>query len=49
MKKVISTILAAASLSLAAPAAMAAEFSDLPQEHWAYNAVSELSEAGIIS
>ena len=49
MKKVISTILAAASLSLAAPAAMAAEFSDLPREHWAYDAVSELSEAGIIS
>ncbi len=49
MKKVLSAVLTAAVLSSLAPAAMAADFSDLPSSHWAYAAVSELSDAGIVS
>ncbi len=46
MKKQMTTILAALSVSAAAFAAN--PFSDVPANHWAYQSVSELAAAGII-
>jgi hypothetical protein len=50
MKKLLAITTTAAALLFAAPlAASAAQFSDLPSTHWAYNAVVSMSEVGIVS
>ncbi|HAH86623.1 MAG TPA: hypothetical protein DCL60_04555, partial [Armatimonadetes bacterium] len=46
MKKILM-LMVGLSLALYAPAS-AAEFADLPINHWAYSAVAELSKAGIV-
>ena len=46
MKKTI--ILLAIVFALAAPLFAQSTFSDVPRDHWAYDAISELEDAGLI-
>ncbi len=41
--------LSALTLSIAVPTFAAEPFSDVPQDHWAYSAVSELADAGLVT
>ena len=47
MKKMLAVVAAASLVAVAAPA-FANPFSDVPEGHWAYDAVEELSAKGII-
>ncbi|MDR1574137.1 MAG: S-layer homology domain-containing protein, partial [Clostridiales Family XIII bacterium] len=47
MRKILAI---ATSVALFVPAAVfGASFSDLPDTHWAYNAIAAMSEKGIVS
>jgi len=48
MKKFLALIAAAALLAFAGPALAANPFSDVPMNHWAYDAVAKLAASGIV-
>jgi hypothetical protein len=49
MKKVFALIAVAAMVAFAAPAFAANPFADVPVNHWAYDAVSQLAASGIVA
>lgn len=49
MKKMLAVVAAAALVAIAAPAFAANPFSDVPMNHWAYDAVAQLTSRGVIS
>ena len=49
MKKMLAVAAAAALVAVAAPAFAANPFSDVPMNHWAYDAVAQLSARGVLS
>ena len=49
MKKMLAVVAAAALVAVAAPAFAANPFSDVPMNHWAYDAVAQLTSRGVIS
>ena len=49
MKKLILVILAALFLTSAFATSSAGLFSDMPEDHWAYEAVSNVVDAGIMN
>ncbi len=48
MKKMLAVVAAASLVAVAAPAFAANPFSDVPMNHWAYDAVEELASKGIL-
>ena len=48
MKKMLAVVAAASLVAVAAPAFAANPFSDVPMNHWAYDAVEQLSAKGIL-
>ncbi|WP_437127846.1 S-layer homology domain-containing protein, partial [Pyramidobacter piscolens] len=48
MKKMLAVVAAASLAAVAAPAFAANPFSDVPMNHWAYDAVEQLSAKGIL-
>ncbi len=48
MKKMLAVVAAASLAAAAAPAFAANPFSDVPMNHWAYDAVEELSAKGVL-
>ena len=48
MKKMLAVVAAASLVAVAAPALAANPFSDVPMNHWAYDAVEELASKGIL-
>lgn len=48
MKKMLAVVAAASLVAVAAPAFAANPFSDVPMNHWAYDAVEQLSSKGIL-
>jgi hypothetical protein len=48
MSKVLGLLLVIAVLALAVPALAQSPFSDVPMDHWAYQAVDTLTKAGLI-
>ncbi|MFP4482256.1 MAG: S-layer homology domain-containing protein [Thermovirgaceae bacterium] len=49
MKKFVALVAVAALVAFAAPAFAANPFMDVPMEHWAYDAVSQLASRGIVT
>jgi hypothetical protein len=49
MKKMLVLIAVAAMVAFAAPAFAANPFMDVPMNHWAYDAVSQLAASGVVS
>ena len=48
MKKMLAVVAAASLVAVAAPAFAANPFSDVPMNHWAYDAVEQLAAKGIL-
>ena len=48
MKKMLAVVAAASLVAVAAPALAANPFSDVPLNHWAYDAVEQLASKGIL-
>ncbi|WP_418565954.1 S-layer homology domain-containing protein [Pyramidobacter piscolens] len=48
LKKMLAVVAAASLVAVAAPAFAANPFSDVPMNHWAYDAVEQLSAKGIL-
>ncbi len=48
MKKMLAVVAAASLVAVAAPAFAANPFSDVPMNHWAYDAVEELASKGVL-
>ena len=48
LKKMLAVVAAASLVAAAAPAFAANPFSDVPMNHWAYDAVEQLSAKGIL-
>ena len=48
MKKMLAVVAAASLVAVAAPAFAANPFSDVPMNHWAYDAVEQLASKGIL-
>ena len=48
MKKFLAAMATAAILTVSAGTASAASFPDIPNGHWAYNAITQMSDAGIV-
>lgn len=46
--KIVSLILVVIALAIAAPVFADGAFSDVPQDHWAYDAVNTLASAGLV-
>ncbi|ADL13660.1 S-layer homology domain-containing protein [Acetohalobium arabaticum] len=49
MTKKVSIVLAIAMILALATPVMASPFTDVPADHWAYDAIKEVSEAGIVT
>ena len=49
MKKLVALVAVAVLVAFAAPALAANPFMDVPMNHWAYDAISQLSAQGIVS
>ncbi|KUL01417.1 MAG: S-layer domain-containing protein, partial [Synergistales bacterium 54_9] len=49
MKKFVALVAVAALVAFAAPAFAANPFMDVPMNHWAYDAVSQLAARGIVT
>ena len=48
MKKMLAVVAAASLVAVAAPAFAANPFSDVPMNHWAYDAVEQMAAKGIL-
>ncbi len=48
MKKMLAVVAAASLVAVAAPAFAANPFSDVPANHWAYDAIEELAAKGVL-
>ena len=48
MRKVLQGLLGALAAMMLAGAAVASTFSDLPTDHWAYDAIDYLQQAGLV-
>ncbi len=49
MKKILALVAVAAMVAFAAPAFAANPFMDVPMNHWAYDAISQLAASGVIN
>nr|HPJ25955.1 S-layer homology domain-containing protein [Synergistaceae bacterium]HPQ37648.1 S-layer homology domain-containing protein [Synergistaceae bacterium] len=49
MKKILALVAVAALVAFAAPALAANPFMDVPMNHWAYDAISQLAASGVIN
>lgn len=49
MKKILALVAVAALVAFAAPAFAANPFMDVPMNHWAYDAISQLASQGVVS